>query len=126
VRRSVALGDFKGRYFLELALKLNPRYDFAWQSLVRHDREFSTLRRKGASEEEKMAGIVGSLFANMMRPGRYAPRMAEAMGFANDPAHQYYMWLKRFGINFSRHKTIPTKRTMIRQSPKKTKERARI
>ena len=110
----VALGDFKGRYFLELALKLNPRYDFARQSLARHVREFSTLRRKGATEEEKTAGMVGMLFANMMKPRRYAPRMIEAMGVTNDPAHQYYIWLKQFGINFSRHEFIPTKQIIIK------------
>ncbi|OGZ44464.1 MAG: hypothetical protein A3J55_04450 [Candidatus Ryanbacteria bacterium RIFCSPHIGHO2_02_FULL_45_17b] len=110
----IALCDFKGRYFLELALKLNPRYDFARESLAKHDREFSVLRRKGATEEEKTAGIVGMLFANMMKPRRYAPRMIEAMGITNDPAHQYYMWLKQFGINFSRHELTPTKQIIIK------------
>lgn len=112
----IADGKLGGRYFIELALKLNPDYDFARQSLLRHDRELLALRRKGNKDGNKSFGFLAQAFAKMMTRSRNASKM---MRLEDDPAQQYYVWLKKFGICFSKHTPIPTKRTIVKLSGKR-------
>lgn len=92
----------EGRYFLELALKLNPNYDFAQQSLVRCDREFFAPRRKKGKKEDVSLNFLAQALAEMTTKRKNASKI---LGLENDPAQIYYVWLKRFNICFSKRAT---------------------
>ncbi len=106
----IALNEIGGRYFIELALKLNPNYDFARESLAQHDRELARLSRH-KDKEVAMAGMLAPLLVKMTMQSKNAAKM---LALENDPAQRYYVWLKPLGINFSRHAATPTKRTKIK------------
>lgn len=111
----MALGDMAGRYFLECALRLNPHYDFARETLDRNDRELSRLGRS----KEQGGALLGFLAPLVVRIAMRGTRAIKALGLENDPAHRYYLWLKPFGIRFSKHHALPTRRTRINLPPKR-------
>jgi len=111
----IALGNISGRYFLECALKLNPSYDFARETLRRHDRELARFGRN-KKKEDAMIGVLAPLLVKMAMRSK---DVAKTMKLEDDPAHRYYVWLRQFNIRFSKHNALPTKLTKIKLSGRK-------
>ena len=101
----------EGRYFLELALKLNPKYDFAKQSLARCDRMLAPRRKKGKKKDDSL-GFLAQTVAKITTRRKDA---SKALGLENNPAQLYYVWLKQFNICFSKRGAAPTKSIRIKK-----------
>ena len=111
-----------GRYFLELALKINPNYDFARQQLKRRDNFFvspSEERQllgknnngRGEVGERPVYGLIARTLEHMMVKNKNS---AKNLNLQNDPAYLYYEWLKNLSICVSKHHLIPTKEIKIK------------
>lgn len=107
----------RGRYFLELALKLNPNYDFAREQLKRRDHFFISPRderqwlNKG-NNDKKILGLLARTMEQIIVKGRNSAR---ALDLKDDPAYIYYEWLKNLEICFSKHIPVTTKEVKIKQ-----------
>lgn len=110
----------RGRYFLELALKLNPNYDFAKEQLKRRDHFFISPRderqllNKGNNDKDKnkLLGLLAKTMEYMMVKGR---KSATGLDLKDDPAYIYYEWLKNLEICYSKHIPVTTKEVKIKQ-----------
>jgi len=96
-----------GRYFLELAFKINPNYDFAREQLKRRDKIFTSFDKDQVAnnKEIKNLGLIARTIEQMVIKNRNS---AKNLNLQSDPAYLYYEWLKNLGICFSKHSPIPT------------------
>jgi hypothetical protein len=97
----LAEGNDTGIYFLEMALDLNPRYDFAKKQLKRYKKgEFDMNIARFAVRELKKKSIRSKDFLRNL--------YKDDDDFRDDPAVKYYNWLKELGVDFSKHKIPKT------------------
>ncbi len=71
---------------------------------------------KEARGKEVPMSFIAQTLAKMIT---YNRRADQTLGPEKDPANQYYLLLKKFGIDFSRHEPVSTSRSAISRNRKK-------
>lgn len=95
--------EYAGLKLLDIALTLNPNYDFGLSAMKKYE--------DGFYDNDVMAGRLRNL-ANIFKRSR---ERSDAKRFQNNPANLYYQYLKKFKINFKTD-TL-TKSTITEISP---------
>jgi hypothetical protein len=90
-----SLGDLRGIFFLEVSLRLNPKYDFARRQLERDQKMWS--------KKEKMNVDIAR---GMMHAAVRQKRLIKEYSLDDDVAYMYYQWLIPLKIRFDRHDII--------------------